>query len=555
MISKRPWLKREIVALAIALALAAGCAILASGAQNNSLPHLRKQGTATQLIVDGKPFLVLGGELGNSSSSSLEYMRPIWPKLVALKLNTVLVPVYWELIEPAEGKFDFTLVDGLLEEARKHGLRLVPLWFASWKNSMSCYAPAWVKTNQQRFPRAEDKAGHGLEILSPFSKENLDADARAFAAFMRHLREVDSRDHTVIMVQVENEIGMIPDSRDRSAIANKLFNQAVPPELMSYLEQHRDTLVPEFRAVWAQTKFKTRGTWEEVFGPGAGTDEIFMAWHFARYTNRVAELGKAEYPLPMFVNAALIRPGHEPGQYPSAGPLPHLMDVWRAAAPQIDFLSPDIYFQNFAEWCRKYHRSGNPLFIPEAILGPASAVNVFYAVGQHDAIGFCPFSIESVAEPTRSLLASSYDILAQLAPLILAHQGKNEMAGFLPEGAEQRAPQQARLGGYTLNVTYERPSPPATQGAQTADAVSGGLAIAVGPDEFIFAGMGLVVTFEANTSGPPLVGILSVQEGKFVNGEWQPRRWLNGDQTHQGRHLRLPSGKFDLQRIKLYRYR
>jgi beta-galactosidase GanA len=162
-------------------------------AQPSSLPHLRKQGAATQLIVEGKPFLVLGGELGNSSSSSLEYMRPVWPKLVALNLNTVLVPIYWDLIEPAEGKFDFTLVDGLIQEARKHGLRLMPLWFASWKNSMSCYAPAWVKTNQQRFPRAEDRAGSGMEILSPFSQENLDADARAFAAFMRHLREVDGR--------------------------------------------------------------------------------------------------------------------------------------------------------------------------------------------------------------------------------------------------------------------------------------------------------------------------------------------------------------------------
>jgi beta-galactosidase GanA len=550
---------RHAAALAFAFSIVAGCLASASGAQQSGIPQLRKHGTATQLVVDGNPFLILGGELGNSSSSSLEYMRPIWPKLVSLNLNTVLVPLYWELIEPTEGRFDFSLVDGLIEEARRHQLRLVPLWFASWKNSMSCYAPAWVKTNQQRFPRAEDKAGHGIEILSPFSQENQAADARAFAALMRHLREVDSRDHTVIMVQVENEIGMIPDSRDRSVIANKLFNQSVPPELMNYLGQHRDTLTPELRGAWAATKFKTRGTWEEVFGQGVGTDEIFMAWHFARYTNRVAELGKGEYPLPMFVNAALIRPGHQPGQYPSAGPLPHLIDIWRAGAPHIDFLSPDIYFQNFAEWCRKYHQSGNPLFIPEAILGPLSAVNAFYAIGQHDAIGFCPFSIESVAEPTRSLLANGYDILAQLTPLILAHQGKNApknaMVGFLPEGAEQRAPQQARLGGYTLNVTYERPSVSLVQGAQTADAPSGGLAIAVGPDEFIFAGIGLTVTFEAKTSGPPLAGILSVQEGKYVNGQWEPGRWLNGDQTHQGRHLRLPPAKFHLQRIKLYRYR
>ena len=388
-------LKRGGLTFVVACALLVSCAPWSRAAQQTAPPHLRQQGTATQLVVDGRPFLVRGGELGNSSSSSLEYMRPVWPKLAALKLNTVVIPVYWELIEPAEGRFDFRLVDGLLQAARQHGLRLVPLWFASWKNSMSCYAPAWVKTNQQRFPRAEDRAGRGMEILSPFSRENMEADARAFAAFMRHLGEVDGREHTVVMVQVENEIGMIPDSRDRSPAADKLFAGPVPPELMSYLQRHRETLMPELRAAWAADGSKTRGTWEEVFGRGPATDEIFMAWHFARYTNRVTELGKAEYKLPMFVNAALIRPGYQPGQYPSAGPLPHLMDVWRAAAPQIDFLSPDIYFPNFIEWTRKYEQSGNPLFIPEVQLGPLNAVQALYVFGQHDAIGFSPFSIES----------------------------------------------------------------------------------------------------------------------------------------------------------------
>src|SRR6185503_7624735 len=308
------------------------------------------QGSATQLVIDDKPFLVLAGELGNSSASSVEYMRPIWPKLASLNLNTVLVPVYWELIEPTEGKYDFTLVDGLIQDARKQNLHLVPLWFASWKNSMSCYAPSWVKTDQQRFPRSQDKNGAGMEILSPFNKENFEADARAFAAFMRHVREVDGNDHTVIMVQVENEIGMIPDSRDRSTVANQLFSERVPAELMNYLSEHKEQLIPEFRTAWAANGFKTSGTWEEVFGKGPATDEVFMAWYFARYVDRVTEVGKKEYSLPMFVNAALIRPGHMPGQYPSAGPLPHLIDIWRAGAPKIDFFSPDIYFQNFAEW-------------------------------------------------------------------------------------------------------------------------------------------------------------------------------------------------------------
>jgi len=541
-------IKRQRITRLIIISILIACLPPVCSAQNSAIPHLRKQGTAIQLVVDDRPFLVLAGELGNSSSSSLDYMKPIWPKLVALNLNTVLVPVYWELIEPAEGKFDFALVDGLIQEARRHKLRLVPLWFASWKNSMSCYAPVWVKTNQQRFPRSQDKAGNGMEILSPFAKANLEADAHAFSAFMHHLREVDANDHTVIMVQVENEIGMIPDSRDRSAIANELYNQRVPTELISYLQQHKEQLIPEFRTVWSANEFKTRGTWEEIFGKGAETDEIFMAWYFARYVDRVTAAGKAEHPLPMFVNAALIRPGYQPGQYPSAGPLPHLIDVWRAGAPSVDFLSPDIYFQNFAEWAGRFHRSGNPLFIPEAMPSPFVSVNGLYAVGQHDAIGFSPFSVDSLNEETGNALRQSYDLLTQLGPLILAHQGKGAMAGLLPEGPEQRLPQQLRLGNYVLNITFERPS------EQNPSVLSGGLVISIGPDEFIFAGTNITVTFEADKGGDPLVGILSVDEGAFKNGQWIAGRRLNGDQTHQGRHLRLVPGRFSIQRIKLYRY-
>ncbi len=518
-------------------------------AQQRRAPYLRKQGTATQLIVDDKPFLVLAGELGNSSSSNVEYMRPIWPKLAAMNLNTVLIPVYWEQLEPTEGKFDFSLIDGLIQDARKYKLRLVPLWFGSWKNSMSSHAPSWVKTNQKRFPRSQERTGNGMEILSPFSKENVETDARAFAAFMRHLRETDANDHTVIMIQVENEIGMIPDSRDRSAIANELFAQSVPSELMNYLQQHKEELIPEFRAVWQANGFKTRGTWEEIFGKGPGTDELFMAWSFARYANRVADAGKAEYSLPMFVNAALIRPGAMPGQYPSAGPLPHLMDVWRAGASKIDFLSPDIYFQNFAEWVRRFDVSGNPIFIPEAMPAPIDSVNGMYAIGQHNAIGFSPFSIDSLDEQTTDALTSSYDLLKQLSALILERQGKGSIAGLLPEGPEQRAPQQLRLGDYILNITFDRPS------SQNSNVLSGGLVMATGSDEYLFAGTGLTITFETDKPGDPIVGLLSVDEGKYVNGQWIQGRRLNGDQTHQGRHVRLPPGRFGIQRVKLYRYR
>ena len=477
----------------------------------NGIPHLKRHGDTVQLIVDGKPFLILGGELGNSSASSLDYMKPIWPKLVQMNLNTVLAPVYWELIEPKEGKFDFTLVDGLVAGARKHNLRLVLLWFGSWKNSMSCYVPQWVKTDQKRFPRARLKNGQAIEILSAFSNANLDADMKAFAALMRHIRKADSKKHTVIMVQVENEIGMLGDARDYSDAANKAFQQ--------------------------QTK----------------NDESFMAEHYARFVNQIAAAGKAEYPLPMFVNAALNRPNQKPGQYPSAGPLPHLFDIWKTAAPQIDFLAPDIYFLDFADWCEKYHRPGNPLFIPETGRDMRSEVNVFYALGQYDAIGFSPFAIESTPEPETSPISKSYEMLSQMTPLILENQGKGTMAGVLLDKDKQTC--EIKLGQYKLKISHDYvwEWSGAPKDASVWPAV-GGIIISTGPDEYIIAGTGLIVTFAPDTSSDSLAGIISVQEEVCEDGHWRGGRRLNGDENHQGRHLRLPFDRFGIQRIKLYRY-
>jgi hypothetical protein len=547
----------------LVLGVTLGICNLELAGQTPSVPHLRKQSGATQLVVNGHPFLIRGGELGNSSASNLEYLAPHWERFRALRLNTILAPVYWDLLEPEEGRFDFALVDGLVSEARKHELKLVLLWFGSWKNSMSCYAPAWVKKDQRRFPRAVDASGRSVEILSPFSTANRDTDARAFAALMKHLQAIDGQAHTVVMVQVENEIGMIPDARDHSQQGNQLFASAVPSVLMEYLVKHPESLAPELRDAWRATGAKRAGTWTEVFGEGAGAEELFMAWHFAQFTQHVAAAGKAEYPLPMFVNAALIRPGYQPGQYPSAGPLPHLLDVWRAGAPAIDFIAPDIYFPTFVEWTRRYVRGGNPLFVPEALRNPDAAVNALYAFAEHDALGFSPFAIESIGETGAGLLTASYDMVDQLTPLILAHQGRGTMAGLIQEHPDNRQPQQIRLNGYILNVSFERSSPPSladgataaasANPASTATTPAGGLVIATGADEFLFAGIGITVTFATPERGWQS-GILNVEEGRFVDGTWKNLRWLNGDETHQGRHLRLVPGRLAIQRIKLYRY-
>jgi beta-galactosidase GanA len=523
--------------------------------QAKPIPHLERRGEATQLIVDGKPFLALAGEVFNNSAATLEYMEPIWPRLAAMHLNTVLLPVSWAQLEPTEGKFDFRLLDGLIRGARSHNLRLVFLWFGSWKNTWSSYAPDWVKRDYERFSRVHLRDGSATERLSPFCDANRIADARAFAALMRRIKEVDSDAHTVIMVQVENEVGVIPDARDHSAIANTAYGQAVPAELMAYLQQHKDSLNPELRSKWQAAGFKTSGNWETVFGPGLETDDLFMAWHYARYIGKVTEAGKAEYNLPMFANAALIRPNYAPGQYNSGGPLPHSFDVWRAGGPQLDFLAPDIYFE-FKKWTAEYDQPGNPLLVPEATGDFQGAANVFYAVGHHKALGFSPFAIDGTQNPEASKeLARSYELLSQMAPQILEGQAKGRVEGVVLE--DLTPSERIRLGDYTLNVAPGGPrrifpgEPVSPEGPRGP--APHGIFVASAKDEFYMAGSGLTITFSAHTDGPPMVGLATVEEGQFVDGRWIGGRMLAGDDTGQGNSVSLRGG--GILRVTVYRYR
>lgn len=522
-------------------------------------PHLERQGTATRLIVQGKPMLVLGGELGNSSASSASYLAPHWPRLKQMHLNTVLAPVSWELIEPVEGQFRWESVDALIKGARANDLRLILLWFGAWKNSMSTYAPSWVKRDQARFPRARLPDGQSEEILSAFAPATRDADERAFVALLQHIKALDADANTVLMVQVENEVGLLPVARDHSTEANRLFQDRVPRELVRRLASATNRDAELYRR-WQKQGALTDGNWQALFGAGDAAEEVFTAWHYARYIESLVRAGKAAYPLPMYVNAALNRPNKAPGEYPSGGPLPHLFEVWKAGAPSLDLLAPDIYFANFGDLAARYHRPDNPLFIPEANNSdkPGVAANACYAFGKLEALGFAPFSIESVDERQPNPLASVYELLGQLSPAILAAQGLGRMSGFRPrvleDGTVLDEPVSETLGKYRFTVSFVD-----TQAPQSEQNLAGhgGLIIQTGPEDYLVAGQGMIVTFEpAGAAGATHAGIDSDWEGRFdAGGAWIAGRRLNGDQTHQGRHLRLAPGQFQIQRLRLYSYR
>ena len=540
-----------------------GSAIGQTAGPQAALPHLEKRGNATQLIVDGKPFLILGAEVHNSSSSSVEYMEAVWPQLQAMHMNTAVLPVAWETIEPDEGKFNFQCVDGLLKGARAHNLKIVFLWFGAWKNTYSSYVPAWVKTNIDRFPRVQLSDGRDTERLSPFSVAVREADQRAFAALMDHLREADGQAHTVLFIQVENEVGVIPEARDHSSVANTAFEAPVPQALMSYLEKHRTTLAPELSAAWEAAGAKASGTWQQVFGKTPLTDDLFMAWQYATYVEHITAAGKQKYPLPMYANAALIRPNYEPGQYNSGGPLPHSADVWRAGAPSLDFLSPDIYFNEFAQWASSYSRPGNPpLYSSRRKEGQPGAANSLYAFGRLSAIGFFPLRVDDAGNapldlvgitnpaerPDNDAIAAIYAQLSRLSPLILEKQSSGGITAGLMEGDAQRAAR-VPLGDFTANITRAGGS----AGTRVA-----AMFLQTAPNEFLVLGVGdAQITFSSDKPGPPIIGIVSVDEEYYQNGAWVPRRRLNGDENSQGQALRLyasdPS-RGRIYQVRLYRY-
>ncbi|HEU0276617.1 MAG TPA: DUF5597 domain-containing protein [Rhodanobacteraceae bacterium] len=570
-IERSPGSRAWWVAAFAVLALIAGtCGARAAPAGAAAIPHLAACGPAIQLHVDGSPYLMLGGELTNSASSSPGYMDGVWARLRGMHLNTVLLPVSWQQIEPRRGAFDFSVLDDMVRSARAHHLHLVLLWFGSWKNSTSSYAPSWVKRDYRTFPRARLPSGEPTDILSALSAANVAADSAAFAALLAHVKRIDGVAHTILMVQVENEVGMLEASREHGAVADAAYAAQVPQTLMAYLATHRATLRPWLLGVWKQHGFREHGTWREVFGAADG-GEIFTAWWDARYVNAVARAGKQAYDLPMYVNAALNRPGKRAGEFPSGGPVPRDIDIWKAAAPAIDFLSPDIYFYNFGHWLDPYHRPDNATFIPETrgVRSGRVAANAAYAFGEDLAMGFSPFAIDTLSEVAayRDRIARVYGYLAALSREILAAQCAGTITGFhsvMTEpgyafqstgpyaGPVDLAPQVRVLGNYRFRIEFDRGDP---HGTDADGQLAGGLLMETAPGTFIVAGSGVTLSFGSTAPDAGRTGIDMDWELLPAGNGWRHGRLLNGDDTVEGRVIRLPPGEWSAQEFSLYDYR
>ena len=534
---------------------------------------------ADNVISQIKDFHILGGELSNSAATSESEINEVLPRMKALGLNTVLVPVYWELMEPTEGQMDFTLVDRTIDIARQQSLKIVPLWFGAWKNSMSCYAPAWFKRDVKRFPRAVTAEGKPLEIASCFSDNVLQADLKAFSALMQHIAEKDPQREVVIMMQIENEIGMLESARDHSPLAEKAYKGE---------------------------------RWAERYGTDDYADEKFMALHYARYVEHLAKAARRIHDMPLYVNAAMNSRGRKPGEYPSAGPLAHLADIWKAGAPSIDILAPDIYDTGFKSWASQYAmplrpqdggKVKNRLFIPESRCCENSGVRALYAFGEHQALGFSPFAIDQASPKETESVTQAYALLSQIfriktnavanSSLFTLHSSLKTWGLLFDQEDKERVIDDE---GVVMTCRHYFTLPwdaRATDGSTWPE--GGAMLIRLGKYDYLLAGSGVVVDFKTRTekqqeqqkklgedgfaeagsemfrSALPLgtsknvqssmfngkrLGLLSVDEVTIDHqGQMQYLRRHNGDQSHQGRHARISIGDWKILHIQLYEYK
>lgn len=559
------------------------------------IPHLEKVGSKTCLMVQGKPYVMLSGELHNSTASSISYMEQekTFENLRKLSLNTVIATVSWEQFEPVEGQFDFTLTDYLLSEARKNDLHLVLLWFGTFKNPFMTYAPSWVKKNPKKYPRVVDQSGKELEMLTLFDSHILQAETRAYETFMRYLKDNDQQ-HTVLMIQIENEPGLRGTSRDFSAAAQKAWKGDVPSEIIDYLVRNAKTLQPDLRNAWQENGSRTKGNWETVFGKSITkkddsgkivnlTEHLFTAYEYAHFIEGLTNAGKKVYDLPHFINASVFGLNSRGNSLGNGCAIPEFFDIYRAAAPSVDVITPNSYMQQLDGICQVYSWNGtNPILIPESGIQGARAL---YAVGEWHCLGFSPFGIDDGAKDfaspnpsaTNIQMARSYHEMAEMGDMLIDALGTDRMRGaYIYPGHEVEV---IEMGDYQITITPRKGydinvmmqagiqaggqgapsqagSPGAAPGRERGDAKEtiqpgGVLILQSSKDEFYLIGYGFNADFTTKS------GIKSqfcstdvIYEGHFEKGQFKEGRLLNGDE----RNIHVASDSFNAFKVKVYYY-
>ena len=478
------------------------------------------------LFVNDKPFFCRSGEIHNSSASNLDFMeKEVWEKLRGLNMNSVIVPIYWEQIEEEEGKYDFTLIDSIIDKARKEDMKLIFLWFGLWKNSESMYVPGWMKQDQETYFHVEKVNGEKLNIISPLCREAVEKDKSAFSNIMKHIKEYDEKESTVIVMQVENEIGVLGSERDYCKIAGEAFDSEIPKVVGNI--------------------YDAKGSWKEAFGDDA--EEYFMAYYYAKAVEEIASAGKKEYDLPCYVNAWLKQYPWYRGSYPTGGPVREVHKIWKEVAKSLFALAPDIYMPYCADVIDEYTYDENPLFIPEIRKDAVASSYCLYSFFGKNAICFSPFGIEELSldpsavdkppmevmialniDPSafditgsKDKLSAAYGLIKNLEPIYLKYRGTEHLKSFVRHGEND-------FGAFTGFESYDVEI--AYSPRMAAHPLGNVSIFELSPNKFILVGTECSLKFRAKPGENKKADYIKLEEGEFINRKWKPGRILNGDE-------------------------
>jgi len=462
---------------------------------NNIIPHLEEINDHRVLIVDGKPFIILGLQWDCDGCYTPEDMDPFFEHGESMGLNTASLLLYWREIEPEEGKYNFTMLDHRIDIARKHHMKIVLVWFASFKNGCLTYAPDYVRKDHQRFRKVKDKKGsQHTNNCCPTAEETHKRDELALIQIFNHLKEVDSKDHTVILFQMENETGIFGTNRCYCDICNNKYS-----------------------------KFDYKSEY------GVQAEEAFSATCIAEYCDSLAKTIKEIYPIPVYMNAWLPaayvnqRPGFD---YPSGGPVPGMLALYYKTIKHIDFLSPDIYqygYRDFNYYSKIYTAKDNPLFIAECATGKGARTekNIFYAIGYYAAIGYDPWAINRccpgfMSEPLVNTadgkwseeayeLHKSYKMINEaIYPIVMAQNTEN-LKTFVEEEGDNGI--LLSFNELDVEIKFDHPKKSAR-----------GFVIRQTKDEFILVGAGAHISF--SKKGGERVPVSIVESGLFNDNKW-----------------------------------
>lgn len=489
------------------------------------------------LIVNGQPYFIFGGEVHNSSCSTISYFQEyVISQITDIPVNTLLLPIYWEMIEKEEGQYDMSLVKDIIDIMRANNLKIVFLWFGLWKNGLSTYIPAWMKINRKKYAFCQNEHGESLYTVSPLCFEAIEKDCQAYAELMKFIQSYDKSENTVIMMQVENEVGLLQSDRDYSSLATKYFNEMIPHDLKDY------------------THFE--GTWQDVFKQDA--PEIFMTYYYAKAIEKITKIGKEIYPIPTITNVWLNKENEKPGQYPSGGAIFKNLQLYQYLTPSLDLIAPDIYVKTIDEVSQQYASQGL-LMIPETRQDKTYMSNIIYTIAKYPLIGYSPFGIEDFHEnqettrlyhflsslgierdafdPSGSLpyLQNIYYDLSKLWPLIFKYRQQNKIYPFIRKNMMKN--DCLSISNYNIMVTYLN---------QEKNINGAGMIIDL-DDEWLIYGVNCFMQVSNSVSQ---LGILHLEEKKYVDGKWETKRILNGDERYGIYILDQPK----LLKVKFHKY-